>query len=124
MFKERGDYVMSGHYRETRDGKPVGFKYAQGDDISIAYARLFGNIEKRTGTLIIKTNWVLPFLYFKEEDNKALGYISTQDGRLWLIRGYRTKNEKEKQVNRFAIINPYSEYYIELSIIDNTMGIK
>ena len=105
-------YFYKKRPKSTKDGK-ITFLYKQLDPNSRVFSSVLGNVRADRETYAIKTNDACGFT--------VGGYISTQNGKTWIITEVVTNEEAEgaNEVLRFFNTAKQSEKSIRLLRVDN-----
>lgn len=115
LLAPKEEYVLTGTYREKKDGPGAYFEYKEIDYPTRTFGEVIDNIITTQRRMTIRTRWNLDFC--------INGYVVTQDGRMWIIEQVQS-NSFNAQNLRFMQKNPNSEYILSLVGIDNPMGVQ
>lgn len=115
LLNPRAGYPYCGNYRERKDAPPVTFYYAELDPRSKTYQSIIANLMTTAEALIIRTKCSVRFA--------PKQYISTQDGRLWIIESTQKRNTNG-EISRIFSIDPNAEQILALINRDNPERIK
>lgn len=115
LLAPKEEYVLTGTYREKKDGPGVYFEYKEIDYPTRTFGEVIDNIITTQRRMTIRTRWNLNF--------QVNSYITTQDGQMWTIAQVQ-RNSYNAENLRFMRDNPGSDFTLSLIGVEDAWGLE
>ena len=115
FIENKDGYFFKGYYRKFKDSEPQFFTYKIITNASEKFDALINNLMQVSTSMVIQTTFNIDFA--------VNGYISTQEGELYLIENFQ-KDTKNNRALTFFKKSARTEYTLALMKVDNPMSIR